>query len=96
MNKHLCHIYRYGIISFGEDPTILQRFRENEPSLEKLKQLVQGLPGSQGPPDFEEALEAAKNVFDGEGLRPNALKVGRFYGNLCRCAEKFSLFGNGK
>ncbi|XP_068755942.1 coadhesin-like [Montipora capricornis] len=66
---------RYGIITFGADPTVVQRFTAKDHSPEELKGLVQGLPESTGPPDFVEVLESAKNVFDGEGVRPTALKV---------------------
>ena len=66
---------RYGLITYGTDSTIVQRFGRSDPSAEDLKQLVQGLPGSRGPPDFDEVLDAAKNVFEGAGLRPNAMKV---------------------
>ena len=66
---------RYGVISYGTDATIVQRFGSKDPSPEALKQLVQGLPASKGPPGFDRVLDAAKNVFEGAGLRPNALKV---------------------
>lgn len=64
------------MITYGTDSTIVQRFGKPDPSPEALKQLVQGLPQSQGPPDFDEVLAAAKNVFEGSGLRPNSMKVG--------------------
>ncbi len=66
---------RYGVISYGTDATIVQRFGAKDPSPEALKQLVQGLPASRGPPVFDRVLNAAKNVFDGAGVRPNAMKV---------------------
>ena len=64
------------MITFGTDSTVAQRFGRTDPSPEDLKLLVQGLPESQGPPDFDEVLEDGPNIFEGEGLRPNALKVG--------------------
>lgn len=66
---------RYGVISFGTDATIVQRFGQKDPSSEDLKQLVLGLPASRGPPGLDRVLNAAKNVFEGSGLRPNAMKV---------------------
>lgn len=64
------------MITFGTDSTVALRFGRTDPSPEDLKLLVQGLPESRGPPDFDEVLEAARNVFEGEGLRSNAMKVG--------------------
>ena len=66
---------RYGVISFGTDAIIEQRFGPKDPSPEGLKQLVLGLPASRGPPVLDRVLNAAKNVFEGSGLRPNAMKV---------------------
>jgi len=66
---------RYGVISFGTDATISQRFGPKDPSPEDLTQLVLGLPASTGPPVLDRVLNAAKNVFEGSGLRPNAMKV---------------------
>ena len=63
------------MITYGTDATIVKRFGRSDPSPEDLKKLVQGLPESRGPPDFDEVLDAAKNVFEGAGLRSNALKV---------------------
>ena len=66
---------RYGMISYGTDATIVQRFGRQDPSPDDLKLLVQGLPASQGRPAFDRVLDAAKNVFEGAGLRSNAMKV---------------------
>lgn len=66
---------RYGVISFGTDAIIEQRFGPKDPSPEGLKQLVLGLPASRGPPVLDRVLNAAKNVFEGSGLRSNAMKV---------------------
>jgi len=66
---------RYGVISFGTDAIIEQRFGPEDPSPEDLKQLVLGLPASRGPAVLDRVLNAAKGVFEGSGLRPNAMKV---------------------
>lgn len=66
---------RYGLISYATDATTLQRFGGEDPSPEALKELVKALPASSGPPVFDRVLNAAKNVFEGAGLRPNAMKV---------------------
>ena len=63
------------MLSFGTDTTVVERFKRKDPSSEDLKRLVQGLPASQGPPVFERVLVSAKNVFEGAGVRPNAMKV---------------------
>lgn len=63
------------MITYGTDAITLQRFGRSDPSPEDLKKLVQSLPISEGTPDFDEVLDAARNVFEGPGVRSNALKV---------------------
>lgn len=76
INAIFFYFNRYSLITFGTDSTVVQRFERTDPSPEDLKQLIQGLPQSQGPPDLDEVLDSAKNIFEGAGLRPNAMKVG--------------------
>lgn len=78
--KYVLNVYgvgsiRYAMLSFGTDATVMERFNRKDPSAEYLLQLVQSLPASQGLPVFERALSAAKNIFEGANVRPNAMKV---------------------
>ena len=65
----------YGLITFDMEATIEIPFSSKIDSAEDLKFLIDVIPVETGGPAIDKALEAAKTLFDGEGVRYDAQKV---------------------
>ena len=78
--KMIAHEYgtdkiNYGLITFDMEATIEIPFSSKIDSAEDLKFLIDVIPVETGGPAIDKALEAAKTLFDGEGVRYDAQKV---------------------
>ena len=65
----------YGLITFDMEATIEIPFSSKIDSAEDLKFLIDVIPVETGGPAIDKALEAAKTLFGGEGVRYDAQKV---------------------
>ena len=65
----------YGLITFDNEASIKLPFSRQIDSAEALKFLIDSLPTTTGGPAVDKALEAAKTLFGGEGVRYDAHKV---------------------
>lgn len=65
----------YGLITFDNEPSIKVPFSMKIDSTETLKSFIDALPTTTGGPAVDKALEAAKTLFGGEGVRYDAQKV---------------------
>lgn len=78
--KSIAHEYgtdkiHYGLITFDTVATIDIPFSSNIDSAEALKSLIDVIPMETGGPAVDKALEAAKTLFGGDGVRYDAQKV---------------------
>ena len=78
--KMIAHEYgtdkiNYGLITFEMEATIEIPFSSKIDSAEDLKFLIDVIPVETGGPAIDKALEAAKTLFGGEGVRYDAQKV---------------------
>lgn len=78
--KSIAHEYgtdkiHYGLITFDTEANIVMPFSSNINSAEGLKSLVDVIPMKTGGPAVDKALEAAKTLFGGDGVRYDAQKV---------------------
>lgn len=65
----------YGLITFDTEASIEIPFSSKIDSAEDLKSLIDVIPVETGGPAIDKALEAAKTLFGGEGVRYDAQKV---------------------
>ena len=65
----------YGLITFDTEASIEIPFSTNIDSAEALKSLIDVIPMETGGPAIDEALEEAKALFGGDGVRYDAQKV---------------------
>lgn len=65
----------YGLITFDTEASIEISFSGEIDSAEALKSLIDVIPTATGGPAIDKALEAAKTLFGGEGVRYDAQKV---------------------
>jgi len=78
--KSIAHEYgtdkiHYGLITFDTEASIEIPFSSNIDSAEALKSLIDVIPMDTGGPAIDKALEAAKTLFGGDGVRYDAQKV---------------------
>lgn len=78
--KSIAHEYgtdkiHYGLITFDTVANIDIPFSTNIDSAEALKSLIDVIPMETGGPAVDKALEAAKTLFGGDGVRYDAQKV---------------------
>lgn len=78
--KIIAHEYgtdkiNYGLITFDMEATIEIPFSSKIDSAEDLKSLIDVIPLETGGPAIDKALEAAKTLFSGDGVRYDAQKV---------------------
>jgi len=78
--KMIAHEYgtdkiNYGLITFDTEASIEIPFSSKIDSAEDLKSLIDVIPVETGGPAIDKALEAAKTLFGGEGVRYDAQKV---------------------
>jgi hypothetical protein len=75
INKYGTDAIHYSIIVYGSQATIHRNFGDRIPDPDSLKRLVSALPLSSGGSSVDKALEKAKQVYEGFGVRPDAEKV---------------------
>lgn len=75
INTYGTDAIHYSIIVYGSDATIQRDFADQIPDAESLKRLVSALPASRGGSSTDKALEKAKQVYEGFGVRPDAEKI---------------------
>ena len=65
----------YGLITFDNEASIKIPFSMKIDTAETFKSLIDTLPTTTGGPAVDKALDAAKTLFEGEGVRYDAHKV---------------------
>ena len=65
----------YGVITYGAQASIQLPFGYKMNSAESLKSFIDSIPAPTGGPAIDKALEAARTLFGGEGVRYDAQKV---------------------
>ena len=75
INRYGVNKIHYSVIVYGNVVTTRVSFADKIPGPEDLKTLIEALPEVNGGSSLGKALKEANRVFDGSGVRPNAVKV---------------------
>ena len=75
INRYGVNKIHYSVIVYGNVVTTRVSFADKIPRPEDLKTLIEALPEVNGGSSLGKALKEANRVFDGSGVRPNAVKV---------------------
>ena len=75
IDKYGVHKIKYSLLVYGTDSTPLLRFKDKNPSVEDIKRLVENIPKTQGKPVLDNALDAARKVFEESVARPGVQRV---------------------